>query len=136
MSLFSFHTLSAFIDEYKLRNTSTKRKMNASFEVGIRGSESIASFQFSYLHNNSHYMFYSEIPLGPTENDKIVKEELKRVSILFNIIRTWLESMQIPIAPVRVDQKVNGIINYKEFHEKALKVYQETFNEVPPVGTE
>lgn len=124
MTLYSYHTLSAFVDEYKIKFKTNKKRMSLSFEVGRNGEMSIASFQFSFLNNNINHTFYTEILLG--SEDSVVKEGLKRSSILFNIIRTWLEAQEIPLMSVRVGQKVNGVINYKQFYDRV----EQTMNPV------
>lgn len=123
MTSYYYHTFAAFIDEYRIRNKSKRRKINLSFQL-TKESVPFATFQFSYSADNINHIFYVETPLDLSGDE--LKEAIKKNSILFNVIRKWLESQEIPTIPIRVDQRINGIIDYNEFYLTAERIYNST----------
>jgi hypothetical protein len=111
------------MDDFKSKNKSSKLRINSSFEPGQIGDVKSVSIQFSFTHNNKIYLFHSDIFLGRENEDEKVSEELKRSSILFNIIRSWIESLNIETVAVRIGQRVNGVVNFPEFYNKTEELY-------------
>lgn len=118
-SVLSYHVFSAFYEEFKKYHEQKKSlKLYISFEPMTTPEGRLVSLQYSFMKGSFIHIFHTESMIADKDtNEGMAKDNLKRATILFNAMREWLNQQKVITVPARYAQRVNGVIDYKDFNE-------------------